>query len=864
MRTPLVACLLALATTSALAQESQPATKAQETKGTPAERANQILQQLTLDEKISLLSGTGFTTRPIPRLGIPAFTMSDGPNGVRNGPNNQNRACAFPAGVALAATFDPELAAAYGRAVALEARARGTHFQLGPGVNICRIPINGRNFEYFGEDPYLASVIAAEWCKACTAEGVVPTIKHFAANNQETNRNSVDAVVEERVLHEIYLPAFKAAVEGVQARRDGRGVLSVMCSYNRLNGHYASNNDWLLNDVLKKQWGFTGLVMSDWGASHDVTDVACGLDLEMPNNANLSPQKIKAALDAGTVKQSDIDNAVRRSLYTAFAEGWLDTGWEQRNTSLPVDAPESHKIALGVANSAIVLLKNANNLLPLDRSRVKTVVVVGPNATGGTGPNGQPALPANIGGGGSGLVIPFETHNADADYLAGITRAAGPNVKVVYLPAPEAPNVGMNTFPFARTSAAGEAGLTLTVEPAGPGDAPAIAPTVQKGINLTWEPGQLPFGVPAGRDATFTWVGMLVPPHDADLQVRATPGVNVSIGDQGYPDGTIVNLKKDMPTPIRITALARATPSANRGRGGGNPAGGPTTLRAALVPPAIPDLAQAKDADAVVVCVGFNRNTETEGRDRPFDLPAIQQYLLRKVAEANPRTVVINNSGAALGIANWQDSAAAILQAWYLGQAGGTAIGNVLFGDVNPSGKLASTFDKTWEENPAYAYYPGRNLPGQNYPTEPYTEGLFYGYRGYDKADKVPLYPFGFGLSYTTFELSDMRIIPGSDTVQVSATLTNTGSRPGAQVVQLYVGEPNAPIPRPKRELKAFTKITLAPGEFRSFTLSLPKSAFAYWSPDTKSWTVTPNGTYTIEIGTSARDLPLRRADFHR
>ncbi len=260
----------------------EPVVMAQDTRGTPDERADQLLKQLTLDEKVQLIGGNGFVTHPIKRLGIGAFYMSDGPQGVRNGPGDPSpRACAFPAGAALAATWDIDLAAAYGRAIGLEGRARGTHFQLGPGLNICRVPVNGRNFEYFGEDPYLASVIAANWVKQCSAQGVVPTIKHFAANDQETNRGSVDAEVDERTLQEIYLPAFRrAAIEG--------GNVAVMCSYNRLNGHYASNNDWLLNRTLKRQWGFKGLVMSDWGASHSVTDLAMGLDLEMPRGDNRS------------------------------------------------------------------------------------------------------------------------------------------------------------------------------------------------------------------------------------------------------------------------------------------------------------------------------------------------------------------------------------------------------------------------------------------------------------------------------------------------------------------------------------------------------------------------------------------------
>ena len=430
--------------------------KAQDTKGTPDERADQLAAEMTFAEKVSLLSGGqgGYSTREIPRLGIPGFFMSDGPNGVRNVPPGVTpQACAFPVGAALAATWDADMATAYGTAMGLEDRARGTCFQLGPGLNICRVPVNGRNFEYFGEDPFLASIMAANWVKACSAQGSIPTIKHFAANNQEMNRNTVDAQVDERTLHEIYLPAFRKAVtEG--------GVVAVMCSYNRLNDVYASANDWLLNQVLKKEWGFKGLVMSDWGASHATTDVARGLDLEMPSGANLNLPKIQAAITNGTVSVTNVDNAVHRILRTFFAQGWLDAGWKPVNPDLPMDSPASARTALAIAEEAIVLLKNDRGTLPLDRAKVKTIVVVGPNASS---PDG--VVPANIGGGGSGAVNPFTNRIPEARYLDGIKKAAGSGVKVIYFSTPEpSEEQALAPLAFARTSPSGEPGLTLSVE----------------------------------------------------------------------------------------------------------------------------------------------------------------------------------------------------------------------------------------------------------------------------------------------------------------------------------------------------------------------------------------------------------------
>jgi beta-glucosidase len=836
--------------------------KAQDTKGTPDQRADQLAAEMTFAEKVSLLSGGqgGYSTREIPRLGIPGFFMSDGPNGVRNVPPGVTpQACAFPVGAALAATWDADMATAYGTAMGLEDRARGTCFQLGPGLNICRVPVNGRNFEYFGEDPFLASIMAANWVKACSAQGSIPTIKHFAANNQEMNRNTVDAQVDERTLREIYLPAFrKAATQG--------GVVAVMCSYNRLNDVYASANDWLLNQVLKKEWGFNGLVMSDWGASHATTDVANGLDLEMSSGVNLNLPKIQAAIADGTVSATNVDNAVHRILRTFFAQGWLDAGWKPVNSDLPMDSPASARTALAIAEEAIVLLKNDRDTLPLDRAKVKTIVVVGPNASA---PDG--VVPANIGGGGSGAVNPFTNRILEAKYLEGIKKAAGSGIKVIYLPTPEpSEEQALTPMDYVRTSPSGQPGLTLSVEVApaaqtnGTADATAnntpvqIASSVQRNINITWQPGQLPFGVPTNRDATFAWSGILTAPHDGDWQVAATPNAVVTIGDQTVDPGTILHLVANNPVPILIKASLQASPPGRGGRRGGGGgqrggAGGERALRVALT-----DLTSIRNADAVIACVGLNRNVESEGRDRPFELPEIQQNLIKSVSALNSHVIVINNSGAGVGMSGWAQGAAAILQAWYLGQEGGIAIGEVLFGDVNPSGHLVSTFDKHFEDNPAYSYYPGRQVSSVNYPVEPYTEGIFYGYRGYDKAGKDPMFPFGFGMSYTTFQVGNMKVEKAGTNVMVSVDVKNTGSRAGAEVVQIYVGEQNCPEPRPLRELKGFSRVMLNAGETKRVEITLPRDAFAYWSSTTKNWTVDAGNKFIIEAGVSERDISAK------
>jgi beta-glucosidase len=499
-------------------------------------------------------------------------------------------------------------------------------------------------------------------------------------------------------------------------------------------------------------------------------------------------------------------------------------------------------------------LKNERAALPLDRSKVRTVVVVGPNAAAA-----QPGqLPANSGGGGSGAVTPFPTHNGEADYYQGITVAAGVGVNVKYLPAP-APD--FTTLAHARTAAGGEAGLTLKVQVTGTGDAVEIPSSVQKGVNLAWTTGQLPQGVPAGRNATFTWSGVLVAPTDGDFELRVNGNPTVTLDGKRVAAGELVHLAKDQAVPIQVELAAVANPPAGRGgRGGGGGRGGATpSVQVALVPP-VPDVAQMKSADAVVVCVGLSRNTESEGRDRPFELPATQQYLIRAAAAANPRTIVINNSGAAVGMMQWPQQIPAIVQAWYIGQEGGTAIGEMLFGDINPSGRLCSTFDRTFEENPAFANYPGQNLPGMTYPTVKYEEGIFYGYRGYDKAGKAPLFPFGHGLSYTTFACTNLKAAKAGASVTVALDVKNTGPRAGAEVVQVYVGEQGCPLPRPVRELKGFAKVQLNAGETRHVEIPLGPEAFAYWSPDKKDWVTDTDNTFTVEVGESERDIKLKQS----
>ena len=780
----------------------------------PADRAEALLKQMTQEEKILLLGGDkdGFSTRAIDRLGIPKLIMADGPQGVRN----YGKACSFPCGSALAATWDIELARRYGQALGLEARARGVHIQLGPGMNVCRQALNGRNFEYFGEDPFLAGKIAANWVRGIQSEGVMATIKHFACNNQEWSRTSVDVEVDERTLHEIYLPAFRRAI-------DEGGAWAVMCAYNRLRGTYCSENDLLLSKILKDKWGFKGLVMSDWLAVHSPGCLAAGLDLEMPSTSFLKEVNVKKELETGALTQARIDDAVRRILRSAIEMGFLDRK-NQKRDDLPLDSPESEKVALNVARAAIVLLKNKDNALPLDRAKVKTVAIYGKQATD-----------TIFGGGGSGSVNAFRR----VSFLDGIVAVAGTQVKVIPVPMPN-PKADFETFPTAFVQPGGEPGLTLSVERNG--KRVENAPAVIKGMNWQWQKGELPLGVEAGGVVVFTLTGVLAPREDAEWQILQD-GLDLSIGDETPRDQNhdLIALKKDKPVPIRIVVHAIS------GRSG--------RARFTLCKTGAVDLACAKSADAAVVCIG---SFEGEAQDRLFELSASDRKMVGEVAVANRRCIVVNNSPDGLDMLPWNDAVSAIVQAWYPGQAGGTALAEILFGDANPSGRLPMTFDRVLTDNEAMKNYPGTQQPDKNFPVVRYGEGIFVGYRGYDKTGREPLYPFGHGLSYTAFSYANLKVEKTDDGAKVSLDITNTGQRDGVATPQIYVGQSKCSVERPKRELKGFAKVALKAGETKRVEISLPRDSFAFWSPEKKDWAVEP-GKFKIEAGASARDIRIEK-----
>jgi len=784
-------------------------------------RVEHLLGKLTEEEKISLLAGDGndgMSTIAVPRLGIPKLIMADGPQGVRaHGP-----ACSFPSGIALAATWDPKLAFLYGEALGSEARARGIHIQLGPGVNIARTPLNGRNFEYFGEDPFLTGKLSSEWIRGLQSQGVAATVKHYVGNDTEWRRMEIESVMNEQTLREIYLHPFLKAVEN-------GGVWSVMSAYNKLNGFPSTSNKQLQEEILKKEWGFPGLVMSDWWATDSVESIARGLDLEMPMAYRVTKESVTKALREGRLSIGRIDDAVRRLLRMAVSMGFLDR--EQFRKDLPLDSPANAALALEVATKSIVLLKNDAALLPLEKGKMHRVVVYGPNA------QDTPAV-----GGGSGGVTPFRK----VSFLEGIRRALPEGTEVFY--APIRIKKPFSVFDFL------EYGKSVPIPPRitdirkmtsiNQPNFTRVTTSTERTIGISWGKNSPPEDVPKGREARITWDAEIEAPQGGIYELVAEGHPEIRLGDRelGNPDSYVMTLEQGSSIPLKITA-------SEVGRGSGR-----VSVKIIPVAEEATGLFPAKSADAAVVCVGLTPEVEGEGFDRGFALPMSQQLLIKQVCEANPRTIVVLSGGAGVDMRPWIGKVPAVLQTWYLGQEAGTALASVLFGDANPSGHLPCTFDRTIDENPAFRHYPGTFPEGKDWPVVDYHEGIFYGYRGYDRMGKAPLFPFGYGLSYTSFDLSGMEASVSGDGLQVTVIVKNSGNRQGATVLQLYLGLPEEETQRPLRQLCGFQRMELKPGESSKATIQVPADALRYWHPDQKQW-VAPSGSIRLDLGLSERDI---------
>ena len=803
-------------------------------------RVNGLIAEMTLDEKIELISGdTPFRTHPIPRLNIPYFQMADGPVGA----HIPAPTIAYAAGIGLAASWDDALAFRIGQQLGRDARSRGAAFLLGPGVNIYRAPMNGRNFEYFGEDPFLASNIAVSYIRGVQQEGVSATVKHYLGNNSEYLRHDSDSVIDERALREIYMPAFEAAVKTAK-------VGAIMDSYNLTNGDHMTQNKRLNIGVAKDQWHFAGIMMSDWVSTYDTAAAANGgLDLEMPYGVYYAPEKIMPLLKDGTIAEATIDDKVRRILRVAAEFGWLDR--PQLDTDIPRYNLEGRAASLQAALEGAVLLKNDNHALPLDKSTIKTIAVIGPTAA-------QTVMT----GGGSGEVVSF----ANTNLMVGISNFLGEQGRVLYARGlysinqmsrlthfttdPEGTTPGVTHVVFSKANLEGEVTRTVTESALGTPGSTRREPEEQELIALTAHKSANPF---VRATNSSKWTGYYTPAEAGKFAVFIQTDGRYRL----LVDDTVVFDSSVVPKYILNQATLALTKAPHRvvveqlSQQIGSVSGMHMGIAALNTIVDKDALAVASKADAVVLAVGFNAASESEGGDRNFELPVGQEQLIDQIVALGKKTIVVITSGGSVDVSNWKDKVQGIFETWYAGEEGGTAAARLLFGEDDPSGHLPISWEKQITDNPSYAhYYPD---PGTNKVV--YREGIFVGYRGYDRNHIEPQYPFGFGLSYTTFSFSNLKSIPvGDSRFHVMFDVTNTGKRPGAMVAQLYIGPASSTVERPVKELKGFKRVQLGPGETKQVTIELDPRSFSYFDVRTSSWQADA-GTYELMLGGSSQDI---------
>lgn len=803
-------------------------------------RVDSMLSKLTLEQKIELIGGYNDAyIRAEPSAGFPELKMSDGPEGVRTwGPST-----AYAGGIALGATWDPDLVRRMGIGMGQDARARGVHIVLAPGVNIIRAPMDSRNLEYFSEDPYLTSRIAVPYIQGLQSQGVIATVKHFAANNEEYDRYNVSSDVDERTLREIYLPAFEAAVKEAH-------VGAVMDSLNLINGEHATQNAHLNLDILKDEWGFNGILMSDWGATYNgVAAAKAGLDLEMNSGKFMNTKTLLSAIRSGNVSENIIDDKVRRIFRTAIRFGFLDR--EQTNIEVPRDNPFGRQVALDEARESIVLLKNQHSLLPLDANHIHTLAVIGPDA--------WPAVP---GGGGSSNVTPY----AAISLMSGLETYLGGRAKVLYARGlPTADEMFRETkFGTERESKAQNDYWSgpETVE------AEAFKTDDFTGTSIQWKSRRMDgySGPASALEGTkgIRYRAVYTAAESGDylflMEGQGQDGYTLRIDgrqvyqyvpqlEQQVPHSVVLPLISGKPIQIQLDYLPGA-PGSRIQMG--------IRSVADLVPSEARKIAAA--ADAVVLSVGFDPMTEREGMDRTFGLPWGQNLLIDAIARANKNTIVAITAGGNVDMRPWLSKVPALLHNWYPGEEGGTAMSEILFGARSPEGHLPVSFERSWEENPAHDCYYAPPAPAGQVRHVKYCEGVFVGYRYYTTFDKKPMFPFGYGLSYTTFKFSNLQVLPATSTsngkITVSFDVTNIGMRAGADVTQLYVGDPSAKIKRPAKELKGFQKVRLQPGGTQHVSLTLDFHAFAYWSTAAHGWHVDP-GKFQVFVGDSSENTPL-------
>jgi beta-glucosidase len=711
---------------------------------------------------------------------------------------------------------------------------------LGPGVNIYRSPRNGRNFEYFGEDPFLAAAMTVGYINGIQSQGVSATVKHYMGNNSEFLRHDSDSIIDERTMREIYMPTFEAAVRKAH-------VGSIMDAYNMTNGQHMTQNGYLNIDVARKDWGFNGVIMSDWVATYDAVAAANGgLDLEMPTGKFMNRANLLPAIQSGKVTQATIDEKVRNILGTAARFGWLDS--KQVDSSISFFNAQNNAIALNAARESLVLLKNDGKLLPLDKARTKTILVVGPDA--------YPGVPV---GGGSARVVPFHTVST----LEGISAYVGSSVNVLYERGVPTISEAARSTDFVTEHENGKPGLKLEIFANTDLSGNPVSTTIAPHIDSVGAGRENPIDDPTviaaitRHETSRRWSGYYKAGVSGNYIV-ALQGAGEGTGNRVYVDDKLIidNWKLVRAIQPHVTlplsaGLHKIVVEDSRH----SPLGG--RLRFAIVDESKLVSARAKElaakADVVLVAAGFDADSESEGGDRTFALPFGQDELICAVAAANKKTIVAVTAGGNVDSGEWINSVPAYLASWYSGQEGGTALAETLFGAVNPSGHLPVTLERKAEDNPTYANY----YPEGDSNRVIYKEGIFVGYRGYEHNHAQPLYPFGYGLSYTTFKFSNLAIKPDGSHATVTFDVTNTGDRTGADVAQVYVGDDHAKIARPAKELKGFEKVMLQPGETKHVSVDLDSRAFAYYDVEAKKWSIAP-GKFSVLVGDSSASLDLK------
>ncbi|MBX4936397.1 glycoside hydrolase family 3 C-terminal domain-containing protein [Rhizobium binae] len=798
-----------------------------------------ILDKMTLEEQVSLLSGADFwTTVPVERLGVPKIKVTDGPNGARGAGSLVAgvKATCFPVAIALGASWNPGLVGEMGAALARQAKSKGAAVLLAPTVNIHRSGLNGRNFECYSEDPMLTAELAVAYIDGVQGEGVAATIKHFAGNESEIERQTMSSDIDERTLREIYLPPFEQAVRRA-------GVMAVMSSYNRLNGTYTSEHHWLLTKVLREEWGFDGIVMSDWFGSHSTAEtINAGLDLEMPGPARDRGEKLMAAVREGKVEAATVRAAARRILVLLERVGAFET--KPDLTERAVDLPEDRALIRRLGAEGAVLLKN-DGILPLAKTSLDRIAVIGPNAAS-----------ARVMGGGSAQIAAHYTVSP----LEGI-RAALSNANSISHAVGCRHNRLIDVFKGKITvdyfKGRGCKGSPLHVE------------TVDKGEFFWFE---LPSGELDPADFSARMTMQFAPAEsgehvfgmtNAGLARLFVDGALTVDGYEGWTRGeNYFGTANDEQRGSAALEAGRTyqlsveyEPSSATEEGinliavrfGVEKPLGEADIEAAVE--------TARNADVALLFVGRDGEWDTEGLDLPnMRLPGRQEELIERIAAANANTVVVLQTGGPIEMP-WLGKVRAVLEIWYPGQELGNAVADVLFGDAEPGGRLPQTFPKTLADNSAITrdpvVYPGKDGHVR------YAESVFVGYRHHDTRAVEPLFPFGFGLGYTRFRWSEPRLSAremGSDGVTISVDLTNIGDRAGAELVQLYVRPPKSKVERPDKELRAFAKLSLRPGETRTAVLKILPRDLAYFDIEAGAFRVEP-GDYQLIVAANAADI---------